>query len=177
MPDVSWYRTRAIEALTSLGAPDVDPAQLTDWAYTWWQRVTADADYPIDGVLITADGAVVGEAVNQDGAYLLTPETREKYGVNYTAADFGSAQIARHIGAPVRLVKSWEVAPRRKPRPQALTEIEDLRAQIDDLQTQLEYRVIEAFHTREETGITVKQLATAMGAKTRKVVYGLVERS
>lgn len=177
MPDVSWYRARAIKALTKMGIPDADPAQLTDWASTWRQKVVTDCEYPVDGVLITDTGRVVGEAINSGGTYRLTSETMEKCGATHSTVDLGKATIAREVGAPVRLVKSWEVAPRRPLPPKVLCEIEDLRNEIDDLQILLESKVIEAFNTREETGITVNQLTKAMGAKTRKAVYNLVGRA
>ncbi|WP_179395068.1 hypothetical protein [Lacticaseibacillus absianus] len=95
------YITKAEDFYRSVSAPDADPKPLAEWAET---------ANPTHFAIVTASGAVVGEALyrgrrDRRVAYV-DKATAKKYGVIHEVLDMAMGDISKVIGEPVVAAKA-----------------------------------------------------------------------
>lgn len=169
----AWNARKAEQVLAKRGGgPMGAHKQLARWASAW------TGDGGVKGVLVSSDGAVLGETGQAGGTWVVTNETKKKYGLGATALDMVQGGLVQALGCEPIHIKAHEVTTPSQEEPPLVREVREERERLADLQFKLEAdrRMLheQVAHLAHSKRVPVAQLARAAGV-TRQTVYSWMD--
>lgn len=169
----AWNAKKCEQVLAKRGGgPMGAHKQLARWASAW------TGDSGVKGVLVSQDGAVLGETGQAGGTWVVTNETKKKYGLGTTVLDMVQGGLVRALGFEPIHIKAFEVTTPSQEEPPLVREVREERERLAERQHQLELdqgmlheKVAYLAHSRQ---VPVAQLARAAGV-TRQTVYSWMD--
>lgn len=129
----AWNAQKAEQVLARHGGgPMGAHKQLARWASAW------TGDSGVKGVLVSSDGAVMGETGQAGGTWVVTEETKKKYGLNATVLDMVRGGLVEALGFEPIHIKAYEVTTSSQEEPPLVREVREERERLEELQFKLE---------------------------------------